>query len=116
MPKTAAFTGFTQSGDNTSNSGQFNVSGSFNRGWNFYINGWKNGKTIFFEAFGIRDTYSGRSTGVGTITFVSEHGSMWVSGVNSTSAGRCFCYHSGGVSTLVWYDRATGYTVWSDKE
>ena len=31
-PKTAAFTGFTSTGGNTTNRGQFNVSGSFNKG------------------------------------------------------------------------------------
>jgi len=57
-PKTAAFTGFTLTGGNTTNGDQYNVSGSFNKGWNFYTNGWKTGGTIFFPALGWRQ-YNG---------------------------------------------------------
>ena len=46
-PKTAAYTGFYYSGG-------FNVSGNYNKGWNFYTKGWKTGGTIFFPALGWR--------------------------------------------------------------
>ena len=73
-PKTAAFTGFTSSGNNSSNASEFNIAGNFLEGWNFYTNGWKSGSTIFFNAFGFRDTYGGRSTGIGVIASVGDNG------------------------------------------
>lgn len=63
LPRMAAFTGFTSTGNNTSNSGQFNVIGSFVNGWNYYTNGWKSGGSIFFAALGARDAWSGRIPG-----------------------------------------------------
>ena len=50
-PKTAAYTGFHYPEG-------FNVSGNYNKGWNFYTNGWKTGGTIFFPALGWRQ-YNG---------------------------------------------------------
>ena len=88
LPKTAAFTGFTSTGDNTTNGGQFNVSGSFTKGRNFYTNGWRTGSTVFFHAFGFRDTSNIRSTGTGVVTDVSEDAIYWSSGAYSTSFGR----------------------------
>ena len=87
LPRTAAFTGFTSSGYNTTNGGEFNVSGSFNKGWNFYTNGWRTGSTVFFHALGFRDIFSGRSSGTGAVAYVGGGGTFWASGASSASIG-----------------------------
>ena len=94
LPRTSAFTGFTSTGENTNNTAQFNVSGSFIKGWNFYTHGWKTGGTIFFASLGIRDTFTGRS-GNGAVAFSED--SYWTSGAYSTSFGRTLTFYSGFV-------------------
>ena len=111
LPRTAAFTNFTSSGDNTSNSGQYNVSGSFNKGWNFYVNGWRTGSTVFFHALGFRDTCSGRSSGTGAVAYVGEDGIYWSAGAYSASYGRSLYFSSGSVHPQDWNRRSDGYTV-----
>ena len=96
LPRTAAFTNFTLSGNGTANSGEFNVSGSFTKGWNFYTNGWRTDNIVFFHALGIRDTYSARSR-MGALVFVSEHGRYSTSGANSSTLCYYFIFNSGGV-------------------
>ena len=61
MPRTAAFTSFTSTGDFTDNIDDYNFFGAFSKGWHFYTKGWKSGETFFCEVLGLRDTYSGRS-------------------------------------------------------
>ena len=116
LPKTAAFTYLTSSGNNTTNSVQFNVSGSFNKGWNFYTNGWKTGSTIFFHTFGLRDTSNARSTGTGALTYIFDDGDYWSSGAYSASGGRNFTFYTGGVFPQGWDNRSSGYAVRSVKE
>ena len=116
LPRTAAFTNFTSSGNNTSNGGEFNVSGSFNKGWNFYVNGWRTGSTVFFHALGFRDTYSGRSSGTGAVAYVGENGSFWSAGACSASLGRFLGFGSGLVNPQRWDNRSAGHTVRSVKE
>ena len=117
LPTTAAFTGFTKTGDITTNKSEFNVSGNFNNGWYFYTNGWKNGGTIFFEInIGARDTSSSRPTGTGAVVFVGDTGNYWNSGASSKSTGREFGYTSG---LLVPQDsglRSYGYPIRSVSE
>ena len=116
LPRTAAFTNFTSSGNNTSNGGEFNVSGSFNKGWNFYVNGWRTGSTVFFHALGFRDTYSGRSSGTGAVAYVGESGYYWSAGAFSASYGRDLYFNSGNVDPQNWDYRSSGLTVRSVSE
>ena len=109
-PKTAAFTGFTSTGDYTNNSSQFNVSGIWNRGWNFYTNGWKTGNTIFFDALGYRDTYNGAVVDVG------GGGLFWASGASSASLGRYLDFHSGYMNPQGTLYRSFGFSVRPVKE
>ena len=111
LPRTAAFTNFTSSGNNTSNGGEFNVSGSFNKGWNFYVNGWRTGSTVFFHALGFRDTYSGRSSGTGAVASVGEDGNFWASGASSASDGRELYFGSGRVYPQLTSYRSFGFSV-----
>ena len=92
------------------------MSGSFNKGWNFYTNGWKTGSTIFFHTFGLRDTSKARSTGTGALTYIFEDGDYWSSGAYSASGGRNFTFYNGGVSPQGWDNRSSGYAVRSVKE
>ena len=70
MPPSNAFTGFTVTGDNTSTTSQFNVSGEFNNGWNFYCGGSNHsGDTAFFPASGWRNYVSGDPAIVATEGF-----------------------------------------------
>ena len=110
-PKTAAFTGFTSTGGNSTNSSQFNVSGSFTKGWNFCTNGWKTGNTIFFDALGYRDTYS-----AGAVVVVGGGGYFWASGASSASIGRGFGIYSGYVNPQHAGVRSYGFSIRSVKE
>ena len=116
LPRTAAFTNFTSSGDYTNNIDEYNVSGSFNKGWNFYTNGWKSGSTIFFSALGFRDTYSNHSTGTGAVAYVSEDGVYWAAGAYSASRGRDLSFNSGEMNPQGWRLRSPGFSVLSVKE
>ena len=116
LPKTAAFTNFTSSGNNTGNGGEFNVSGSFTKGWNFYVNGWRTGSTVFFHALGFRDTNSDRSSGTGAVAYVGENGNCWSAGACSASYGRYLYFASGYVNPQNWNYRSRGLTVRSVSE
>ena len=112
-PKTAAFTGFTSNGDNTSYSSQFNVSGSFNQGFFFYTNGWKTGSTIFFDVLGYRDTDKYAS---GEVVGVGVEGNYWTSGGSSTSNGRDLGFGSSYVGPQNTNQRSFGFICWSVSE
>ena len=112
-PKTAAFTGFTSTGGTSTNSRQFNVSGIWNRGWNFYTNGWKTGSTIFFDALGYRDTYNGAT---GAVVGVGGEGDFWASGASTASYGRYLYFRSGLVYPQYTSNRSYGFPVRSVKE
>ena len=116
MPRTAAFTNFTSTGDTKSNFAEYNVSENFDKGWNFYTNGWKTGNTIYFYAFGCRDVYSSRSTGVGLTAYVSEAGYYWAAGALTTVDSRCLNTYFGYVSPKGELVRSFGCIVRSDKD
>ncbi|MGP1393423.1 MAG: hypothetical protein ACTTK1_05590, partial [Candidatus Cryptobacteroides sp.] len=88
LPPNGAFTGFTISGINSNIPYEFNVSGSFNKGWNFrtVLMGDPDpaiDPTIFFPALGYRYGYDGVRHDVGSI------GHYWSSISYSTDHG-CF--------------------------
>ena len=116
LPRTAAFTGFTSTGENTLNSAEFNVSGSFNKGWNFYTNGWRNGLTIFFPTLGFRDTHTERSTGTGDILMYGDGGYYWTSGAITDIHGRNMAFRDNYVYPQDSFNRSYGRTVRSSTE
>ncbi|MGR4838124.1 MULTISPECIES: fimbrillin family protein [unclassified Bacteroides] len=70
MPPSNAFIGFTVTGDNTNSTSQFNVSGEFNNGWNFYCDGSNHsGDTVFFPISGWRQYSTGNPGAVATDGF-----------------------------------------------
>ena len=107
-PKTAAFTGFSSTGGNSTNSSEFNVSGSFTKGYYFYTNGWKTGSTIFFDGLGYRNTYNGAT---GAVVSVGGEGAFWASGASSASFGRCLYFNSGYVGLPTGHYRSSGFSV-----
>ena len=114
LPKTAAFTGFTTTGDNTTNPAQYNVSNSFNKGWNIYTDENKN-NTISFISFGIRDVFSGR-IGNGDVVLVGEEGDYWTAGASSTLEGRRLYFYSGCMQPQQTGGRSFGFSIRSVTE
>ena len=59
MPGRLAFTGFTTTGESSFNVAGFNVSGDWEKGWNFNTNATASTATIFFPAIGSRTANAG---------------------------------------------------------
>ena len=111
-PKTAAFTGFTSTGNNSGNQNQFNITGGFNKGWNFYTNGWKSGGTIFLSALGTRDTY----TTLGLLYKVLIDGYYYTDGVGTSGGGLYLAFGSGRINCQASQCRSMGNIIWPAKE
>ena len=83
MPSRVAFTGFTQDGGLQNDNSKWNVkSTTFDNGYKFYTQGWKNEPTDFWIAIGERSWYNG------LMRFSGSEGSYWTAGPNSTT-GSC---------------------------
>lgn len=65
VPASNAYTGFSTTGTNTTTSSQFNISGSFDKGWKFYTRPNKQGDLIFYSAAGCRVSTDGSLSNVG---------------------------------------------------
>ena len=115
-PHIAAFTGFTTTGGNTNNVGQFCVSGPFSRGWYLYCQPNSSGSTIFWWATGYRDVFSGRvnnNTG-GSLNFILTDGLYWVAGPSTTlQYARFFGFNSGAVYPQNENARCFGFEIQS---
>ena len=108
-PKTAAFTGFTSSGGNQTSG--FNVSGSFNKGWNFYCQPNATGGTVFFSSLGYR------AYNTGAVAYVSGYGVYWSAGPSGTPTfARLLDILPGYVYPQDEYSRASGFSVRSASE
>ena len=109
---TNAFTGFTTTGQNagSSASSQWNVSGSFSAGWNFYTGKNKTGGTLFFPASGYRSHSSG------ALVSVSSNGYFWAAVPYSTNNGRYLYFGSANVNPLTYRTRACGFPIRSVRE
>lgn len=98
VPEPAAFTGFTTTGDNTTNSSKFNTSGSFNRGMTFYTKPNKLGSTFYIYAYNFVSYSNGQS-------FVHDFGTstyLWTSGVYNNYQGRLFYFRRNGSTDYVY--------------
>lgn len=81
MPSRVAFTGFTQDGGLQNDNSKWNVkSTTFDNGYKFYTQGWKNEPTDFWIAIGERSWYNG------FMRFSGSEGSYWTAGPNSPTA------------------------------
>lgn len=110
-PSTAAFTGFTTTGSIVFTNSGFNVSGSFNKGWNFYSQPNSQGYLIFLYALGTRDVYNGRvnNTTAGTVALVGSGGNYWSAGPSGTNIyARSIGFNSGLVNPQSEDGRSSG--------
>ena len=105
VPPVRTFTGFTQTGNYTSNPAEFNVKGNFDKGWHFYLKPNKQGDTVFFPACGYR-YYS-----TGSLSDVTTSGYYWVAGPDNRSSGRDLGFGSDSVGPLDDAGRSYGFTV-----
>lgn len=104
MPARNAFTGFTTTGQDTSTQSEFNVSGVWDRGWNFNNRITNPTATVFFPASGERLYNSGAF-------YIIGHAAYWLA-IPFNERNGCFLSFSqwdvGPVSVSI---RSTGYSV-----
>ena len=110
MPPSGAFTGFTTSGNNTLTSTDFNVSGAWDNGWNFFCGLNRTGETIYFPASGVRHIATGEATGLGS------NGYCWSAAPNTTY-GRSLSFSATYVNPQTYGSgRCVGHPVRPVKE
>ncbi|MGP1393225.1 MAG: hypothetical protein ACTTK1_04580, partial [Candidatus Cryptobacteroides sp.] len=110
LPPNGAFTGFTDSGQTSWNSSEWNVSGNFDKGWHFrtVLMGEPDAAidpTIFFPALGYR------SNDNGFLNFVSFYSFYWSSTPYNIKEGCYLYFHHNVVSSLNYNVRSNGYVV-----
>ena len=104
IPAVNAFTGFTITGDNSSNTTEFNVKGNYDKGWYFYTKPNKQGNTIFFPACGVRESDSGS-------VILFEGTIYWVAGIDSIDYGSWLGFNHEEIVPLSQSDRSGGFAV-----
>ncbi|WP_418986741.1 fimbrillin family protein [Bacteroides heparinolyticus] len=109
LPPGNVFTGFTTTGQGTNNLSQFNVSGAWNNGWNFYCDPSKT-QTVFFPASGCRNLNSAVPEAVGGYAY------YWTARPYYTNFGRSLVFRPGGVYPLGSSNRVSGFVVRAAQE
>lgn len=102
LPPSNAFTGFTTKGENTRAGNEFNVTGTWNKGWSFRTN---LGGDIYFPALGQRQYGNGKLENVGS------GGYYWTAIPYSNREGCDLYIQSEGVNPRMKYNRAQGYAI-----
>ncbi len=111
-PRSKAFTGFSTTGGNTTTSSQFNVSGAYNKGWNFFCQPKATGSTVFFSALGLRAIDGRANVSSGGIDIVGGYGFYWSGGPSgSPTFARVLYSGSGVVGPQYELYRAFGFAV-----
>ena len=110
IPPSNAFTGFTTTGQNTTNSSQFNVQQPWNKGWNFHCGLNHTGGTVFFPASGLRYLNSAVPYYVGSYAY------CWTVGSSYTNYGGYLYFYPGGVAPLYNNNRSYGFGVRAAQE
>lgn len=110
LPPSNAYTGFSTTGNNTTNANQFNVQGTFAKGWNFHCGLNKSGDTVFFPASGYR-LYN-----AAVPYYVGIHAYCWTAGPEYVYTGRNLHFHSGHVGPLHNSYRGYGFSVRAAQE
>ena len=100
---------FTKTHANSSNAADFNISGSFAKGWTFYYEDWQTGETDFYVASGFRGRTSGSLGNVGS------SGYCWSSAPSGTNGGS-LGFNASNVGPLNGSNRAFGFPVRCVKE
>ena len=93
VPNARVFTGFTSTGDKTNTAEQFNVIGSFAKGWYFKKNE-NDSSGAFFPASGYRFIFTGG------IMYIGSKGSYWSAGVGGADYACSLSFDSGNVNPL----------------
>ena len=111
LPANNAFTRFTTTGKNSSNTTEFNVQGTkdasnftANFGWNFWTNGSKNA-TVYFPASGFRSLDTGVSGGVKSAGF------SWSAVPGHVASGSSLSFNLSIVNLLYISTRSYGFAV-----
>ena len=110
LPASNAFTGFAITGDNTGNPAEYNVKGTWDKGWYFYTKKNKKGSTVFFPSSGCR--YSG----TGSLGDVTKGGFYWVADPYNRNIGRYLSFYSVRVYPLGYAEHGFGMSVRSAEE
>ena len=107
MPASKAFTGFTTTGLNSTNPTEFNVSGAWNAGWNFYtqLNPTSTTPTIFFPALGIRFSSDG------SLAFMDNIGYFWSALPDNSYNGCSMSLGQASILMLSSTSRSSGCAV-----
>ncbi len=119
LPGARFATGFTTTGNNSSDPTQYNVidvnadsditAADFVNGWRFKKNA-TDTEGVFFPAAGLR------SRGTGALNSVGSSGNWWTFAPGSQPYARYLSFYSGGVSPLYNSYRASGFPVWPCRE
>ena len=116
LPPSNIFTGFSPTGQNVNSAtpevgaSYFNVSGGWDKGWNFYCGLNKTGDTVYFPVLGQRiSIYATRNN-------VDFSGNYWTAVPFSNTRSRSLYFRSTGVYPLQWQDRGFGFSVKSCQE
>ena len=104
LPAARAFTGFTSTGDNSSDATTFNVVGSFAQGWKFKRNS-ADAQGNFFPASGYR------AYGSGSLASMGSNGYYWSFAGSSQTYARNLYFKSGNVYPLNYSYRSYGFSV-----
>lgn len=112
LPKTGAYTGFTNSGTGESGNAYWTTShAQYGIGSNFPTNSFQNPignpSTIFFFALGAIDHYD-----TGTIKYVGEAGHYWTAGNYSNGWGRYLYFPNNYIDPQDYHGRSYGFSVW----
>ena len=110
LPAPNAFTGFTTTGGYAWNSTEWNVKGSYDKGWYFYCKPNKTGDTYFFVTSGWRFWYSG------IISQVSINGLCWSAIPVEEANGHALNYTSVYVIPVGGSQRSFGFSIRSAEE
>ena len=105
LPASNAFTGFSKTGDNTSDQAELNVSGAWSYGYNFNNKLTAPDATVFFPASGRREQNDGSLISVG------YGGNYWAAVPNSTTFVSYMDFSEWDVNPLTGDYRARGYSV-----
>ena len=109
MPAGNAFTGFTTTGGNTSDSTQFNVVGSWANGWMMKKKS-TDGTGNYYPASGYRDY------GSGGFYYVGSYGYYWSFAPISQTLARSLGFYSGYIYPLDYSYRSNGFAVRASRE
>ncbi len=105
-PMTAAFTGFTTTGNNSTTISQFNILGMFNKGLYFYCNPNFSGLTLYFPALGyLKETNN-------TFVGVNYNAGFWAAGPSSLTYARHLYFYPGDLEVQSVSMRVTGYNIY----